>query len=104
MKTSYIYFRSSNDSFVYPCFDTSLSRCQIIASILSCPSLLGNRDVLSYQFRFVGPYRVDKPRSKSAVYCVDVDALDKTSLVVLVPIPIKDSLFHSHSALCSRNK
>lgn len=96
MKTSFIYFRSSNDSFVAPCFDTSMSRRCIIANLLSCPTMLGNRDLLNYEFRFVGPFRGRTSRSKSPVYRIDVSTLENTSTVEFIKIPISESLFAPH--------
>lgn len=93
MRTSYVYFRSATDSFVAPCFDTTMSRARIIANLLSCPTILGNRDLLNYQFQFVGPYKFDKPRSKSRIYCIDASKLDTDSSIVFIEIPLSESFF-----------
>lgn len=95
MKTSHIVFRSLTDCFVFPCFDTTLSRESIISRLLGNRILLGNRDLTSYQFQFVGPCRYDKPRSESSVYCINHLALSSAGTIEFIRVPKCDSFFVS---------
>lgn len=99
MKTSFVYFRSSTDSFYAPCFDTTMSRGCIIANLLACPAMFGNRDLLDYQFQFVGPYRYDKPRSRSRIYRIDVNILTTNGTIEFIEIPLSESLFASKKSI-----
>lgn len=93
MKTSFVEFVSENDSFVYPCFDTNLSREQIITIILANPSSYCYRDLRDFHFRFFGPYQYNKARSVSYIYRIDYATLETSGIIDLVFVPKSESHF-----------